>query len=189
VSANATVTGPWCSRPRLATWNWPSQAPEGELLPLDPGTPTPDRPGPLCRGHGGLRARGVLVAALWVSSGISRSEVFREQTCTPSRTRWPPPWRTGSERVLPSCKGRKSRSSPSPPSPPSSGDRSGPPTCSRGSTRSSSVGAVLSASFPDEASVIRLGGAGPPRRPRRVGLRRTEVFLRALSGQALLRRG
>ena len=35
------------------------EAPEGELLPLDPRAPPADRPGPLCRGHGGLRARGV----------------------------------------------------------------------------------------------------------------------------------
>ena len=43
--------------------------------------------------------------------------------------------------------------------------------------------------FPNEASVIRLGGCRPPRRPRRVGVGRTEVLLRSLYGQALPRRG
>ena len=43
--------------------------------------------------------------------------------------------------------------------------------------------------FPNEASVIRLGGCRAPRHPRRVGRRRTAVLLRSLYGQALPRRG
>ena len=35
------------------------EASQGELLPLDPRAPPADRPGALCRGHGGLRPRGV----------------------------------------------------------------------------------------------------------------------------------
>ena len=81
--------------------------------------------------------------------------------------------------------GPRKRCSPSAPSPGPTGASSGRPTPWSGSTGSSSDAAGSSGIFPNEASVIRLGGAVVARHPRRVGLGRTAVLLRRLYGEAL----
>ena len=59
------------------------EAPQGQLLPLDPRAPAAHRPGPLRRGHGGLRPRGLDEEGRRPGggpghrAGISKSEVSR----------------------------------------------------------------------------------------------------------------